>query len=86
MGYNLPPGVSESDLPGFSKEDEAWDKYWDTDRPEIIFTEVCPEYYHDDMDDKELLGYYDRDSSFKEALDKDFQSWCEEPDPNDDRL
>ena len=86
MNSNLPPGVTPDMIPGDRPEDRAWNAYWDTERPDMIFAETCPEYYHGDLDSEELLSWYDKDSDFKKAIDKDFQSWWTEPDPNDDRL
>lgn len=35
MGWNLPPGCNESDLPGNSPEDEEWDYFIETFEDEL---------------------------------------------------
>ena len=69
-GYNLPPGVTEGMIPGNRPEDEAWERYWDSDRPANVLAEMTEIDY-------DLL--YQKYKAFRDAIDKDFDAWSSEP-------
>ena len=71
-GYNLPPGVSDSDLPGNRPEDEAWDEYWDgTDRPKDVYFVM----FGNEPGEVELEEFYNVNEEFQAAIDSDFKDW-----------
>lgn len=48
-GYNLPDGVSESDLPGCSREDEAYERWYSENEDRLLseFLDGLKEEYGD---------------------------------------
>lgn len=78
FGWDYPPGVTESMLPGNRPEDVAWNHYWeDTERPEAVYSELFPPPIPAD-----LYSLYCEIKDYMEAIDKDFEAWME---PDDDR-
>lgn len=49
MGWNLPDGVSESDLPGCSREDEAFESWYEENEDRLLseFLDGLKEEYGD---------------------------------------
>jgi hypothetical protein len=72
--WNLPPGCNVSDLPGNTREDEAWAHYWEeTERPELVWLGVN---LNEPMPD-DLFDAYDSDKDYARAIDKDFEKWMD---------
>ncbi|MHA2023331.1 MAG: hypothetical protein ACTSWQ_06685 [Candidatus Thorarchaeota archaeon] len=81
-GYNLPPGCEVHHLPGNRPEDVAWDHYWEqTYRPDEVYKEFFGK--NDVPEDFDLYNLYTQDKDFREAIDKDFESWNDEPEDPD---
>ena len=75
LSSNLPPGVTESMLPGNRPEDEAWLYYWEqTDRPGIIYEQVTGKAYVDG--ESPVLDQFEEDNAeYRKAIERDFQEW-----------
>lgn len=77
-GYNLPPGVTDSMLPGNRPEDEAWEYYCETKRPNEIWSET----HHGAVipSDWNAMDFYKKEGheEFTKAIDKDFENWLED--------
>lgn len=83
FGWDYPPGVTESMIPGNRPGDVAWDNYWeDTNRPESIFTDTegPPPTPPED-----LYGLYESNKIYRKSIDEDFKAWLEpDGEPEDD--
>lgn len=65
MGWNLPPGVSENDIPGNRPEDQAFDVFMDT--------EDCREF--DRVWGRKLERKLINNAKYEEELEKAFRQW-----------
>jgi len=80
-GFNLPPGVTTSMIPGNRPEDEAWDHYWDEEeeRHMKVYEEVFKHEPSKDEIRDGLFSLYGDGKEFSQAIDKDFDDWKDEP-------